>query len=198
MDYRKLNSWTKNDHFPMPFMDQMLDRLSERGWYYFLDGYSGYNQISIAPENQEKTTFIFPYRTFQCCMLSIFADMVEDSMEVFMDDFSVVGDTFEECFTHLGQVLQRCMETNLVLNWEKCHCMVKEGIVLGLEVDKEKIEFIEKLTLPISVKGILSFLGHAGFYRRFIKDFSKIAHLQCKLLEKEVNFYFDDACMTAF
>jgi len=169
-----------------------------------LDGYSGYNQISITPDDQEKTTFICPYgtfdfkrmlfelcnatTTFQQCMLFIFADMVEDSLEVFMDDFSVVGDTFEECLTYLERVLQRCVETNLVLNWEKCHFMVKEGIVLGhkvsqqgLEVNKAKIEVIEKLPPPISVKGIRSFLGHVGFYRRFIKDFSKIAQLLCKL-----------------
>ncbi|XP_015166292.1 uncharacterized protein [Solanum tuberosum] len=95
----------------------MLDRLSERGWYCFLDGYSGYNQISITPEDQEKTTFTCPYgtiafkrmlfglcnatTTFQQCMLFIFADMVENSLEVFMDDFSVVENTFEECLTHL-------------------------------------------------------------------------------------------------
>ncbi|XP_049414650.1 uncharacterized protein LOC125877383 [Solanum stenotomum] len=131
--------------------------------------------------------------------------MVEDSMEVFMDDFLVVGDTFEECLTHLGQVLQRCVEMNLVLNCEKCHFMVKEGIVLGhkvsqkgLEVDKAKIEVIEKLPSPISVKGVHNFLGHTGFYRRFIKDFSKIALPLCILLEKEVKFNFNDACVTAF
>ncbi|XP_049365817.1 uncharacterized protein LOC125830680 [Solanum verrucosum] len=112
--------------------------------------------------------------TFQRCMLSIFGDMVEDSMEVFMDDFSIVGDTFEACLAHVGQVLQRCVERNLVLNWGKCHFMVKKA------------------------KGVRSFLGHAGFYRRFIKDFSKIAHPLCKLLEKEVKFHFDDACMVAF
>ena len=94
MDYRKLNSWTEKDHFPMPFMDQMLDRLSERLWYCFLDGYSGYNQISIAPEDQDKTTFTCPYgifafkrmpfglynapATFQRCMMEIFHDMVDD------------------------------------------------------------------------------------------------------------------------
>jgi len=93
----------------------------------------------------------------------------------------------------------------LVLNWEKCHFMVKKGIVLGhkvsqkgLEVDKVEIEVIEKLPPPILVKGVRSFLGHACFYRRFIKDFLKIAHPLCKLLEKEVKFHFDDACMVAF
>ncbi|XP_049344711.1 uncharacterized protein LOC125809113 [Solanum verrucosum] len=120
MDYRKLNSWI-----------EMLDRLSERGWYCFLDGYSGYDQITIAPEDQEKTIFTYPYgtfafkrmpfrlcnapTTFQHSMLSIFTDMVKDTMEVFMDDFLVVRDTFEECLKHLGQVLQRCMDTNLCL-----------------------------------------------------------------------------------
>ena len=66
IDYRKLNSWTEKDHFPLPFMDQMLDRLAGKGWYYFLDGYSGYNQISIALEDQEKTSFTCPYGTFAC------------------------------------------------------------------------------------------------------------------------------------
>uniref|UniRef100_A0A3Q7HAP5 Reverse transcriptase domain-containing protein n=1 Tax=Solanum lycopersicum TaxID=4081 RepID=A0A3Q7HAP5_SOLLC len=102
-DYQKLNAWTENNHFLMPFMDQMFDRLALKGWYCFLDSYSGYNQISIAPEDQEKKTFTFPYGTFAfkrmrlgfCntpftfnkCMMSIFSDMVEDTIEVFMDDF---------------------------------------------------------------------------------------------------------------
>ena len=121
MDYRKLNSQTEKDHFPKPFMDQMLDQFSERGWYCFLDRYSGYNQISIAPEDQVKTTYTCPYgtfafkrmsfglcnapTTFQHCMLSIFVDMVEVSMYVFMDGFEVIHDTFEEFFTYLGQIL---------------------------------------------------------------------------------------------
>ena len=124
MHYRKLNSWTEKDHFPMPFMDQMLDRLAGKGLYCFLDGYSGYNQISIAPEDQEKTTFTCPYAafmfrrmlfglcnapaTFQRCMMSIFSDMVEDTIEVFMDDFSVVGDSFERCLTNLSEDLKIC------------------------------------------------------------------------------------------
>ena len=97
--------------------------------------------------------------------------------------------------TNLSEVLKRCEDFNLVLNWEKCHFMVKEGIVLGhhisgngIEVDRAKVEVIERLPPPISVKGVRSFLGHAGFYLRFIKDFSKIIHPLCKLLEKVVNF----------
>ena len=110
--------------------------------------------------------------TFQRCMLAIFTDMVEQYLEVFMDDFSVFGKNFDDCLMNLAKVLKRCKETTLVLNWEKCHFMVKEGIVLGhlvskngLEVDKAKISVIEQLPPPINVKGVRSFLGHAGFYR---------------------------------
>ena len=186
IDYRKLNKATRKDHFPLPFLDQMLDRLAGYEYYCFLDGYSSYTQIAIAPEDQDKTTFTCPYGTFafrrmpfglfnapgtfQRCMIAIFSDMVEKTIEIFMDDFSVMGNSFDNCLENLGAVLARCEETNLVLNWEKCHFMVQEGIVLGhrisargIEVDRAKIEAIEKLPPPSSVKGIRSFLGHAGF-----------------------------------
>ena len=181
IDYRKLNKATRKDHFPLPFLDQMLDRLVRHEYYYFLDGYSGYNQITIAPEDQEKTTFTCPYGTFafrrmpfrlcnapgtfQRCMMAIFSYMVEKTIEVFMDDFSVLGNSFDNFLENLRSVLVRCEETNLVLNWDKCHFMVQEGIVLGhrisareIEVDKAKIEAIEKLPPPSSIKGIRSFL----------------------------------------
>ena len=221
IDYRKLNKATRKDHFPLPFLDQMLDRLAGYKYYCFLDGYSGYNQIAIAPDDQEKTTFTCPYGTFafrrmpfglcnapgtfQRCMMAIFSDMVEKTIEIFMDDFSVMGSSFDNCLENLRAVLARCEETNLVLNWEKCHFMVQEGIVLGhrisargIEVDKAKIEAIEKLPPPSSVKGIRSFLGHAGFYRRFIKDFSQIAKPLSNLLVQGIPFEFDSHCLEAF
>ncbi|GJW43974.1 reverse transcriptase domain-containing protein [Tanacetum coccineum] len=126
-------------------------------------------------------------------------------MEVFMDDFSVFGDSFSTCLTHLEKMLKRCEDTNLSLNWEKSHFMVKEGIVLGhkisksgLEVDRAKVEVIAKLPHPTSVKGVRSFLGHAGFYRRFIQDFSKIARPMTHLLEKETPFVFSEECVDSF
>ncbi|GJY03748.1 reverse transcriptase domain-containing protein [Tanacetum coccineum] len=146
IDYRKLNNTTRKDHFSLPFIDQMLERLARHEYYCFLDGFSGYFQIPIAPEDQEKTTFTCPYGTFtykrmpfglcnapanfQHCMSAIFHELTEDSIEVLMDDFSVFGSSFYHCLKNLEKMLKRCKETILVLNWEKCHFMVKEGIVL--------------------------------------------------------------------
>ncbi|KAK8632600.1 hypothetical protein V6N13_072990 [Hibiscus sabdariffa] len=129
MDYRKLNKATRKDHFPLPFIDQMLDRLAGKPYYCFLDGYSGYNQIAIAPEDQSKTTFTCPYgtfafrrmpfslcnalATFQRCMTAIFSDMNEDFLEIFMDDFSTFGKDFTSYLSNLEKVLSRCEETNL-------------------------------------------------------------------------------------
>ncbi|KAA3476999.1 Retrotransposable element Tf2 [Gossypium australe] len=125
--------------------------------------------------------------------------------EVFMDDFLVFGDTFEDCLKNLESVLYRCEETNLVLNWEKCHLMVYESIVLGHKIsqqgiaaDKVKVEVIEKLPPPSTIKDIHSFLGHAKFYWRFIKDFSKISKPLCTLLEHNRSFNFDKPCLQAF
>ena len=138
-------------------------------------------------------------------MMAIFSDMVGKTIKVFMDDFSVLGNSFDNCLENLRSTLIRCEETNLVLNWEKCHFMVQEGIVLGLrisargiEVDKEKIDGINKLPPPSSVKGIRSFLGHVRFYKRFIKDFSRIAKPLSSLLVQGTPFDFDKHCVQAF
>ncbi|GJT63762.1 reverse transcriptase domain-containing protein [Tanacetum coccineum] len=144
----------------------------------------GYFQIPIDPKDQEKTTFTCPYGTFA---------------------YRLFGDSFSSCLANLDKMLKRCEDTKLALNWEKSHFMVKEGIVLGhkisrkgIEVDKAKVDVISKLPHPTTVKGIRSFLGHAGFYRRFIKDFSKISRPMTHLLEKNTPFIFLEDCILAF
>ncbi|GKB49977.1 reverse transcriptase domain-containing protein, partial [Tanacetum coccineum] len=156
IDYRKLNDAIRKDHFPLPFIDQILERLASHDYYCFLDGFSGYFQIPIALEDQEKTTFTclygtFAYRrmpfglcnapaTFQRCVMAIFHELIEDSIEIFMDNFSVFGSSFDHCLSNLDKMLTRCEETNLVLNWEKFRFMVKEGIVLGHKISHAGIE----------------------------------------------------------
>ncbi|CAN6576793.1 unnamed protein product [Malus baccata var. baccata] len=215
IDYRKLNAATRKDHFPLSFIDQMLERLAGYAFYCFLDGYSGYNQIVISPENQEKTTFTclfgtFAYRcmpfglcnapaTFQRCMMSIFSDYVEKIIEVFMDDFSVFGDSFDGCLHNLSLILKRYVETNLVLNWEKCHFMVKQGIVLGhivsengIEVDKSKIDLVRHLPSPTSVREVRSFLGHAALKYLLTKNEAKPRLIRWKLLLQEFDIEIRD------
>ena len=221
IDYRRLDEVTRKDHFPLPFMDQLLERISGHPFYCFLDVYSGYFQIEIAAEEQEKTTFTCPFGMYahkrmpfglcnapaklQRCMLSIFNELVERIMEGYMDDIIVYGESFEECLINLEIVMHMCIEKNLVLNWEKCHFIVNQGIVLGhiilekgIEVDKAKIDLISKLPSPTNVKTVRQFLGHAGFYRRFIMNFSKIAKPLYRLLEKDAKFIWDADCQKSF
>nr|GEU44641.1 reverse transcriptase domain-containing protein [Tanacetum cinerariifolium] len=199
IDYRKLNEATRKDHFPLPFMDQMLERLAGNEYYCFLDGFFGYFQIPIDPKDQEKATFTCPYGTFAYNRMPF--------------GLCNAPRTFQRCYSeilflrasNLEKMLKRCEDTKLALNWEKIHFMVKEGIVLGhkiskkgIEVDKAKIKVISKLPHPTTVKAIRSFLEHAGFYRRFIKDFSKISRPMTHLLEKNSPFIFSNECIQAF
>nr|GEU99233.1 retroelement Pol polyprotein-like [Tanacetum cinerariifolium] len=177
--------------------------------------------LDLLSNTKQKTTFTCPYEifmykrmpfglcnapcTFQRCMMAIFHDMIEQTMEVFMDDFSIFGNSFSMCLTTLEKMHKRCEDTKLALNWEKSHFMVKEGIVLGhkiskkgIEVDKAKIEVISKFHHPTTIKGIRSFLRHSGFYQRFIKDFSKISRPMTHLLEKNAPFVFFNDCVQAF
>ena len=221
IDYRKLNSVTKKDHYPLPFPDQILEKLSGQNFYCFLDGYSGYNQIEIHKQDQEKSTFTCPVgtfsfkrmpfglcnapATFQRCMNAMFSNLVGDCLEIFMDDFSVFGSSFDLCLANLTKVLHICVKNKLVLSWEKSHFMVEEGIVLGhhiskngLEVDKAKVEVIKKLNLPTTIKQLRGFLGHADFYRGFIKDFAKFSKPLTHLLSKNIDFMLDEKAKDSF
>ena len=147
VDYRELNKATQKDHFPLPFIDQVLDTLVGNKLFSFLDGFSGYNQIQIAPEYQDKTTFTCPwgtfaYRvlpfglcntpaTFQRAILSIFSDLINEGLEVYMDDFTTYRDDFEPALDTLEKVLQRCIAMRLCLSHEKCYMMITKGLILG-------------------------------------------------------------------
>nr|GEV29005.1 reverse transcriptase domain-containing protein [Tanacetum cinerariifolium] len=159
----------------------------------------------VANENNELIPTRLVTGTFQRCMMSIFHDMIEKTIEVFMDNFSIFRDSFSSCLTNLDNMLNRCEETNLVLNWEKCHFRCREGIVLGhkismsgIEVDRVKVDVIAKLPHPTTIKGVRSLLGHVGFYRRFIQDFSKISRPMTHLLKKDTPFFFSKECIDAF
>jgi hypothetical protein len=221
VDFWELNKATHRDYFPLPFIDQVLDTLSGKKYFSFLDGFSGYNQIQIAPEDQEKTSFTYPwgnyaYRvllfglcnaptTFQRFVLAIFSDLTNDCMEVYMDDFTVHGQDFQEALTSLEKVLIRCKETNLSLSNEKSKMMLIEGIVLGhhisgfgMRVDSTKIYIITQIIISSSQKKFHIFLGHAVYYRRFIPNFTILATPLFKLLSKEAEFKWDDECQISF
>ena len=180
IDYRKLNLANKKDHYPLPFTDQILEKLAGQEFYCFLDGYSGYNQIAVHAYDQEKTTFTchvgtyafkrMPFglcnapATFRRCMNVLFSDYIGEFLEIFMDDFSVFGISFDECLTNLEKVLKICVQNNLVLSREKSHFMVQEGIVLGhlinkegIQVDQAKVEVIKNLPLPQTQKQLGGF-----------------------------------------
>lgn len=217
VDYRELNKATLEDYFPLPFIDQVLDTLSGKKYFSFLDGFSGYNQIQITLEDYEKTTFTYPwgtfsYRvltfglcnapaTFQRVVLGIFADLIHDCVEVFIDDFSVYRNTYDEALTNLEKALICCQETNLSLSHEKCRMLFTKGVVLshiisqdGIEVDPAKIEVISNLSIPQSQKYVRSLLGHANYYKCFIENFTKIAAPLFRLLSKDVEFTWNGQC----
>ena len=138
-------------------------------------------------------------------MTAIFSDFLGDSLEVFMDDFNIFGNNFETCLAHLTKILEVCVKKRLVLSWEKSHFMVREGVVLGhivsgkgLEVDKAKIEVIQNLPLPGTIRDLRSFLGHVGFDQRFIQDFVKVSKPLTTLLCKDKDFIINEEGKHAF
>ncbi|GJY07341.1 reverse transcriptase domain-containing protein [Tanacetum coccineum] len=151
IDYRKLNEATCKDHFPLPFMDQMLERLAGNEFYCFLDGFSGYFQIPIDPKDQEKTTFTCPYGTFAYRRMPFGLCNAPGTFQRFLEI------PFSSCLANLDKMLKRCEDTKLALNWEKSHFMVKEGIVLGhkisrkgIEVDKAKVDKLTEAPILIA------------------------------------------------
>ncbi|RVW63655.1 Retrovirus-related Pol polyprotein from transposon 17.6 [Vitis vinifera] len=216
----KVNAVTRKDHFPLPFIDQVLERVSGHPFYCFLDGYSGYFQIEIDLADQEKTTFTCPFgtyayrrmpfglcnapATFQRCMLSIFSDMVERIMEVFMDDITVYGGTFEECLLIWKQFFTDALKKtwcstgrNAILWYVKELSLAISSLKKALKLIKQRWSLLSNYH-PNNCKGVRQFLGHAGFYRRFIKGFSSLSKPLCELLAKDAKFIWDERCQNSF
>ena len=219
-DFKKLNASTKKDYFPIPFTDIILDHVSDHECYNLLDGFFGYNQVFIRPEDQLKTTFTtewgtfafnrMPFelcnapRTFQRLMMDIFQDFLKHFLEVFIDDFAI----FSKRWDHLGylkKTFERCKETNLKLHPGKCFLGMESGVLLGhvvskngLEVDLDKVIVILALTTPTNVREIRGFLGCIRYYRRFIKDYAQKALPLTELLKKEEEFSWNPERQSAF
>ncbi|KAL3694641.1 hypothetical protein R1sor_008292 [Riccia sorocarpa] len=219
-DFRKLNAATRKDHHPLPFIDSILDHVAGHECYSFLDGFSGYNQVSIREQDKDKTTFTtdwgtFAYNkmpfglcnalaTFQRLMTNIFKDFLRKFLEIFIDDFCVFGSR-EKHLEFLKKTLEKCRETQLSLHPEKCFFGVPEGILLGhrisergIEVDWEKVKVIWELDPPKNLRELRGFLGHVGYYRRFIIAYAILAAALTALLKKDAEYKWQEEQQAAF
>ena len=221
VDYRRLNSETKLDVFPLPRIDDTLDLLSNSRYFTTLDLASGYWQVRMAPDSTEKTAFVthsglyefvvMPFglcntpATFQRLMEIVLDGLARDICVVYLDDILIVGATFEEHQRHLRKVLDRLQEAGLRLKPSKCHIARRQveylGYVVseqGITTDPRKIEAVKAISVPSNLKGLRSFLGMASYYRRFIPNFSAVAHPLFALTRKDVEFLWTPTCQQAF
>ena len=220
IDYRALNKRTQKDHFPLPFINTILDEVAGQELYTFMDGYSGYNQISIAPEDHHKTAFITPWGTFiyvvmpfglcnapsafQRAMSFAFSDLLHRSMTVFIDDFSTHSSAVEHLYW-VRECLIRCCRTRIAVNPDKLYLAVKRGVLLGhiisqegTEPDPTKVEVITNLQPPTDVKGVQRVLSHIGWYRSRINGYAMAALPLTNLLRKDTKFEWTPDCQKGF
>ena len=222
-DFRKLNSATKKDYFPLPFTDSILDAVAGHECYSFLDGFSGYNQVRIAPEDQLKTTFttdwgtyaytVMPFglcnapATFQRIMTQAFQKYLRKFMEIFLDDFCVFSKR-KDHLKFLEKCMHQCKEFGISLNSEKCQFGMPFGKLLGhvvsktgISTDPDKIRVMVQLPIPDTVSKVRAFLGHASYYRRFIHLFAVTCQPLTSLLKKTepgMSPIWTDECTKAF
>ena len=221
VDYCRLNAVTKTDEFPLPRVDDCLDMLSEMKYFSTLDMASGYWQVAMSPESQEKTAFIthkglyefcmMPFglsnapATFQRLMGRVLSGLVPKKCMVYLDDVLVIGRIFQEHLDNLREVLERLRYAGLQLKPKKCHLAQSEVVYLdfvisplGISADTKKVDAVNGFLIPKDVKQLRSFLGLASYYRRFILDFSKIASPLFALTKKDVSYVWSEECQQAF
>ena len=221
VDYRKLNSVTKMDVYPLPRIDDMLDSLAEARVFSALDLASGFWQVEVDKASQEKTAFVthhglfefekMPFglcnapATFQRLMETVLAGLVRKICYVYLDDILIVGRTLEEHLENIARVLDRFQEAGLKLKPSKCHFLLKQIQYLGHTIsdqgilpDANKVKAVQNFPIPTDLKSLRSFLGLASYYRRFVPGFSVVANPLFKLTRKNVDFCWSNTCQEAF
>ena len=221
VDYRKLNNITKKDSYPLPRIDEMLDSLAGAKYFSTLDLMSGYWQVAMDPEDQEKTAFItrhgtyefnvMPFglcnapATFQRLMDRVYKGIAYKYVVVYLDDTNIFSRTFDDHIKHLREVFTRIRKAGLKLNIEKCNFWMNKlpflGHIItekGISPDPDKIIAVQNIQPPTTVTLLRSFLGLAGYYRRFIKNFSAIAQPLNQLLHKDTAYEWNNKCQQAF
>ena len=221
VDYRKVNAVTRKDAYPLPRIDTTLDTLAGSKWFSTLDLLSGYWQVEVDPNDQEKTAFctpngLFEFKvmpfglcnapaTFQRLMDMVLAGVQWSSCLVYLDDIIIVGKTFQHHLQNLREVFSRLREAGLKLKPSKCDLCCKEVRFLGhivspngVRTDPAKTDKVADWPVPTTRKRVQQFLGLANYYRRFVKDFSNIARPLHRLTEKNCKFHWTNECQTAF
>ncbi|GAU16666.1 hypothetical protein TSUD_326160 [Trifolium subterraneum] len=221
VDYRDLNKASPKDDFPLPHIDVLVDNTAKSKVFSFMDGFFGYNQIKMAVEDRENTTFITPWGTFcykvmpfgltnagatyQRGMATLFHDMMHKEIEVYVDDMIVKSGTEEEHVEYLLKIIQGLRKYRLRLNPNKCSFDVRSGKLLGfiisqkgIEVDPDKVRAIREMPAPQTEKQVRGFLGRLNYISRFISHMTATCGPIFKLLRKNQGIVWTEDCQKAF
>jgi hypothetical protein len=221
VDYRKLNALTKKDRYPLPLIDETLARIGTAQVFTKLDIRQAFNRIRMDPNSEEFTTFrtrygtykskVLPFgltngpATYQRYMNDVLFEYLDDFCSAYLDDILIYSSDPEDHEIHVQKVLQRLRDAGLQADIDKCEFHVTEtkylGFIIGIDgirVDPSKVEVVRNWKAPNTVRGVQSFLGFCNFYRRFIKDYGRIAKPLNHLTKNTVPFDFNEQCWNAF